>query len=400
MRATSPPYETWLQIAAKHTACATTPIAAAHVPMQARAPHSLASPTSFQAFHLPDDVSTDKDASQHLVVLLSPCPPTVDPIPPSDNNDGGGKEPLPLDPPDGDPTGGPTPDATFGGSPTNTPASNNALSMAITKTPPKTAIALDHLDHKWMGILHKFLADREEQERTLAGLRREQDWTLVGIFADALALLSDTVNKAIIPFKEEIDATVANIKAEVSGLDVQILVAVNKAVLPFKEELKATVADIKAEISGLDEDATTAISNIATLETKVSEVVDILTNKISSSYGHITKTTLPSLDDKTAALAMCLDALEAHIMAQQPPLLTPTNLLGPSPSLTTGAPPPVTMPAWGDPRPAVLEVNNPVDAQPANIMVNTCAAYAAFHERNAAGAAFRSPAPFAPTQSG
>ncbi len=229
------------------------------------------------------------------------------------------------------------------------------------------------------------------EEQTLAGLQRKQDQKLVGILADALALLSVVVNKAVIPFKEEIDATMANIKAEVSSLDVRILEAVTKALLPFREELKATMARIKAEVSSLDEAATTAISNIATLETKVSELVDTLTNKISSSYGHITKTTLSSLDDKTAALAMRLNVLEACIMTQQP-----TDLLRPSPSITTGAPPPATMPSQS---PAVLAADNPVDAQPANVMANSRAAYATLHERNAAGAALRSPAPSTPAQS-
>ena len=141
-------------------------------------------------------------------------------------------------------------------------------------------------------------------------------------------------------FKEEINATVANIKANVTALDVRILDTVTKAVLPFREELKATMADIKAEVSGLDKAATTAISNIATLETKVSEAVNTLTNKISSLYGHITNITLPLLDDKTAALATRLDVLEAHIITQQP-----TDLLRPSPSITTRAPPPATTPS-------------------------------------------------------
>jgi hypothetical protein len=44
VRATSQPYESWMQVAAKHTGRATTPIVAAHI---ARGPHSLASPTSF-----------------------------------------------------------------------------------------------------------------------------------------------------------------------------------------------------------------------------------------------------------------------------------------------------------------------------------------------------------------
>jgi hypothetical protein len=158
--APSPSYETWTQVAAKHDGRA-TPIAAAHI---AHAPHSLASPTSFQAFRLPDNVSTDHNASQRLVVLLSQPPPTVDPFRSSDNNNGGGKESLPPAPPDCASTGGPTPDAMFGGSSTDTPTSDNALSMAIKNTPPKTAIALDHLNCKWMGIFHKFLADREEQE--------------------------------------------------------------------------------------------------------------------------------------------------------------------------------------------------------------------------------------------
>ncbi len=74
------------------------------------------------------------------------------------------------------------------------------------------------------------------------------------------------------------------------------------------------MADIKAEVSGLDVRITTTISNIASLDTKVSGMVDTLTNKFSSSYGHITKTTLPSLDNKTAALATRLDVLEARIM--------------------------------------------------------------------------------------
>jgi hypothetical protein len=360
MRAPSLPYETWTQVAAKHAGRATTPIAAAHI---ARAPHSLASPTLFQAFHLPDNVSTDNDASQRSVVLLSQRPPTVDPFCPSDNNNGGGKESLPPAPPNGASTGGPTPDAMFGGSSTDTPTSHNALSMAIKNTPPKTAITLDRLDRKWMGIFHKFLANWEEQERSLAGLRREQDRRLAEILADASALLSNAVNKAVIPFKEEIDATMANIKADVTALDVQILDTVTKAVLPFREELKATVADIKVEVSGLDEATTTAISNIATLETKVLEVVDTLTNKISSSYGHITKTALPLLDDKTAALATRLDILEARIMTQQP-----TDLSRPSSFITTGALPPATTPSRS---PAVLAADNPVDAQPVDVMANS-----------------------------
>ncbi len=183
----------------------------------------------------------------------------------------------------------------------------------------------------------------------------------------------------------------ANIKANVTALDVRILDTVTKAVLPFREELKATMADIKAEVSGLDEAATMAISNIATLETKVSEAVNTLTNKISSLYGHITKTTLPSLDDKMAALARRLDALEARIMTQQP-----TDLLRLSLSIMTGALPPATMPSRS---PAVLAADNPVDAQSADIMVNSRAAYATLHEKNAAGAAFRSPTPSAPSQS-
>ncbi len=172
VRAPSPPYKTWTQVSAKHDGRATTPIAAAYI---AHAPHSLASPTSFQAFRLPDDVSTDDKASQHLVVLLSQRPPRVDPFHPSDDDDGGSKESLPPAPPDGASTGGPIPDAMFGGSSTDTPTPDNALSMAIKNTPPETAVALDHLDRKWMGIFHKFLANREEQERSLAGLRREQD---------------------------------------------------------------------------------------------------------------------------------------------------------------------------------------------------------------------------------
>ncbi len=86
-----------------------------------------------------------------------------------------------------------------------------------------------------MGIFHKFLADWEEQEQSLAGLRKEQDRRLAEILADTSALLSNTVNKAVIPFKEEIYATVANIKANVTALDVRILDTVTKAVLPFEE---------------------------------------------------------------------------------------------------------------------------------------------------------------------
>ncbi len=140
----------------------TIPIAATHI---ACAPHSLASPTLFQAFHLPDNALTDDDAFRHLVVLLSQRPSMVDLFCPSNNDDNGsGKKPLPPAPPDGASTGDPTSDATFGELSTDTPTSKNALSMAISKTPPKTAVALEHLDRKWMGIFNKFLADREEED--------------------------------------------------------------------------------------------------------------------------------------------------------------------------------------------------------------------------------------------
>jgi hypothetical protein len=156
-----------MQIAAKHASRATNPIAATHVPTQACAFQSLASPTSFQGFRHPDDVLTDNDASQRSVILLSQCPPTVDSVRPSHNNDGGGKGPLPTVPPDGDPTGGPTPDATIGSSFANIPlatgTSDNALSTAIQKTPSKTAIALDHLDRKWTGLFQQLLAKQREQ---------------------------------------------------------------------------------------------------------------------------------------------------------------------------------------------------------------------------------------------
>jgi hypothetical protein len=110
-------------------------------------------------------------------------------------------------------------------------------------------------------------------------------------------------------------------------------------------------------------------------------MVDTLTYKYSSSYGHITKTTLPSLDDKMAALATRLDILEARIMAQPPtsPETSPPNLMGPSPSIMTGATPPaLTMAHDPGPCPAVLEVDNPGDTQPTNVMANTRVAYAAF----------------------
>ncbi len=163
------------------------------------------------------------------------------------------------------------------------------------------------------------------------------------------------------------------------------------------------MADIKAEVSGLDARITTSISNIASLDTKVSGMVDTLTNKYSSSYGHITKTTLPSLDNKMAALATRLDIHEAHIMAQPPtsPETSPPNSTGPSPSIMTGATPPAMMMAHDpSPCPAVLEVDNPGNTQPTNIMAKTCVAYATFRERNSDGAACRSPAPSAHTQSG
>jgi hypothetical protein len=148
----SPLYETWMQIAAKHASRPTTPIAAAHMPTQARASQSLASPTSFQGFRHPDDVLTDNGTSQRSVILLSQRPPTVDSVFPSNDNNGSSKGPLPTVPPNGDPTGGPTPDATIGGSfadiPPATGTSDNALSTAIQKTPPGTAIMLDHLDCK------------------------------------------------------------------------------------------------------------------------------------------------------------------------------------------------------------------------------------------------------------
>jgi hypothetical protein len=103
------------------------------------------------------------------------------------------------------------------------------------------------------------------------------------------------------------------------------------------------------------------------------------------------KIILPLLDDKTVALATPLDVLEARIMTQQP-----TDLSRPSPSIRTGAPPPAMTPSRS---PAVLVADNPVDAQPADVMTNSCVAYATLHERNAAGAAFRSPTPSAPAQS-
>jgi hypothetical protein len=177
------------------------------------------------------------------------------------------------------------------------------------------------------------------------------------ILADALALLSDAVNKAVILIKAEIDATVATIKADLTALDARILDTMTNAVLPFREELNATMADIKANVSGLD------------------KAVDTLTNKVSSSYGHIT------MDDKTAAPAMCLDILEARIMTQQP-----TDLPGAFPHGTTPSR-----------SPAVLAADNPVDAQPADIMANSRVAYATLHERHAAGAAFGSHTPSAPT---
>ncbi len=179
--------------------------------------------------------------------------------------------------------------------------------------------------------------------------------------------------------------------------------AVNKAINPFKEEIKATVADIKAEVSGLDARITTSISNIASLDTKVLGMVDTLTNKYSSSYGHITKTTLPSLDDKTAALATQLDILEARIMAQPPtsPETSPPDLTGPSPSIMTGATPSATTTDHDPgPCPVVLEVDNPGNTQPTNVMANTLVAYAAFREQNSDGATCQSPASSAHAQSG
>jgi hypothetical protein len=71
----SPPYKSWMQIAAKHAGHVTTPIAATHVPTQACASQSLASLTSLQGFCLSDDESTDDEASQCSVILLSQRPP-------------------------------------------------------------------------------------------------------------------------------------------------------------------------------------------------------------------------------------------------------------------------------------------------------------------------------------
>jgi hypothetical protein len=165
----------------------------------------------------------------------------VDSVRPSADNDSSGKGPPPTVPPDGDPTGGPTPDAMIGGLfaniPPTTGTSNDALSTAIQKTPPKTAITLDHLGCKWMGLFQQFLAKWREQRAKEDRQRTQEDAslsTLKGILAAASASLSD---------------------------------AVNKAINPFKEEIKATVADIKAEVSGLDAHITTSISNIASLDT-------------------------------------------------------------------------------------------------------------------------------------
>ncbi len=84
----SPKYKLWAQVAAKHSGHATTPIEAAQAPASATHPYMLTTP--YQSFRLPEDASPDNEGSHCLEILLSPCSPLTDYIPPSDN-DGGGK---------------------------------------------------------------------------------------------------------------------------------------------------------------------------------------------------------------------------------------------------------------------------------------------------------------------
>ena len=155
------------------------------------------------------------------------------------------------------------------------------------------------------------------------------------------------------------------------------------------------------------------------MECKVQDMVNAVTRKVNSSYGHITRTTLPAMDnrmaavvdrttdvvERTTALATHLDVLEACITAHQ----TPSTAKSPTKTdrLREATPPRPT----ADRATTMVDGNNDKahgnddgdddkdygnddKGQPSDIMTNTCRAFAAFGEHNSYGSAdCCSPAP-------
>ncbi len=108
---------------------------------------------------------------------------------------------------------------------------------------------------------------------------------------------------------------------------------VNTAVNPFQAKVTAAMEEIKATVNNLNNQLTTSTAAIDLMDHKVLDMVDTIKRTVDSSYGHITRTTLPEMNDRTApvvdrtvnvadrttALATRLDALKERITAHQNP---------------------------------------------------------------------------------